>query len=416
VIPKGIMIRGLAMRRCFLLPPFALIVLAAPAWSQTAPRIETAALELKSPERYAVPAALEPGRFVKLMAPEDGILRLVAAPIGTMVKQTQEVVRLDTAEADARYKIADAQVKLKEAAAKTAKDAATASAEIALAKAEAELARLRVDRCTMRAPFDGLVLATPIDAGQFVPKGQALVDFGDVSRLRALVPVDRTAVQLGGNLAIMVEGKQATAKVRTIVPLPESFAALRELAAPYAAAWVELDNAKGDWQAGARVRAPGMPTGPITTVPAVAVHETPGRAGALLQVIRADYVTDLPVQVLGEISPERTQVSGAFRQGDTLIVSSSVPLAARTYIRFNGEGGSGEGGTHESSSTIAQVTPAPAPGPGVTVAPGNPNVAPIGSPGSASPTTKGAARPNTSTPTKSGTPTKPATKGNIDPF
>ncbi len=390
----------------------ALSLFSPPARSQTSARVETAPLELRSPDRYSMPIALEPGRFVKLIAPDDGLLRLVAVPVGSSVKQSQEVARLDTAEADARFKIADAQVKLKEAAGKGAKDAATAAAEVAVARAEAELARLRVDRCTLRAPYDGVVMAAPIDAGQFVSKGQVVAELGDVSRLRALVPVDRTGVQVGGNLAVTIEGRPATGKVRAVVPLPETFATLRELAAPYAAAWVEIDNVKNEWQAGQRVRAPGMPAGPITNVPAIAVHETPGRAGAFVQVIRAEYVNDLPVQVLGESSPERLQVSGAFRQGDVLIVSSSLPLAARTFIRFNGESGGGDGQYGESAGSMAQV--APTTPPPVTITPGNPGVAPIGAPGSAAPTTKGA--PTKGAATKPGTPGKAAPKGNFDPF
>lgn len=389
------------------------------AWSQTAARVETMPLELKSSERYTITVALEPGRLVRLVAPDDAVLRLVAAPIGATVKQTQEVIRLDSAEPDARLKIAEAHHRLKEAASKAAKGSEIAAAEVAVAKAEVDLARLHVDRRTLRAPFDGQVLAAPIDPGQFVTKGQTVAEFGDVSHLRALVPVDRASVQVGGDLPLVVEGRSVNAKVRAVVALPESFAALRELAASFAAAWVEVDNARGEWQPGLRVRAPGTPTGPIAGVPSVALHADPSRAGGIAQVIRADYVTDVPVQVLGELAPDRVQVSGAFRPGDLLIVSTSVPLAARTFIRFGGEG------AEQGTGSVAQVAP-PAP-PSVTMTPGNPVVAPIGSPGGVQPATKAAARPGpapsttarpnpTGPATKAGTPAKAATKGTIDPF
>ena len=52
-----------------------------------------------------------------------------------------------------------------------------------------------------------------------------------------------------------------------------------------------------------------------------------------MQVIRNEYVTDIPVRVLGHPGPERVQVSGLFRPNDALVVSSSVPLLAGTLIR-----------------------------------------------------------------------------------
>ncbi len=54
----------------------------------------------------------------------------------------------------------------------------------------------------------------------------------------------------------------------------------------------------------------------------------------MVQVLRNEYVTNVPVDVLGKIGPERLQVSGALRSTDALIVSSSVALLAGTLVRF----------------------------------------------------------------------------------
>lgn len=389
--------RRLAVAACLLLAP------SAAAQTITGARIETAPVELRQPERYQSPIVLGPTRHVRLMAPDDAVVRLIEPALGSLVKQRQEVVRLDTDEAEATLKVAEARLKVREAAAKASKDP-VAGAELAVAQAELAAARLKVDRRTLRAPFEGVLLATLADPGQFVTRGEPIAELGDVSRLRALVPADRGSVQPGGTIAILVEGKPANARVRAVVPLPESFASLRELATPYAGAWIELDNPRGEWQAGMRVKPPGLPVGPITVVAGSAIHEVPGRPGATVQVIRADYVQDLPVVVLGEIGPDRIQVSGPFRDGDMAIVSSSIPLAARTYVRF---GGGGDAGTTnpESGNPTVQLN-APAGQPAASVAPGNPAVAPIGAPGSAAP---GAARP------ANPTPGKPAAKGNT-PF
>ena len=87
---------------------------------------------------------------------------------------------------------------------------------------------------------------------------------------------------------------------------------------------------------------------------------------------------------------------------DALIVSSSVPLAARTLIRFGGAGGAVEGSAPRPGEVgeMAGITP-PTRTPGAA-----PGIAPIGAPGSAAPRApaRPPARPATA---KSATP-KPA--------
>jgi multidrug resistance efflux pump len=68
-----------------------------------------------------------------------------------------------------------------------------AEARLDAARARAELAGLDLERCILRAPFAGRLLAAPVDTGQFVAKGTTVAELADVSRLRVLVPVDRTA-------------------------------------------------------------------------------------------------------------------------------------------------------------------------------------------------------------------------------
>ena len=59
------------------------------------------------------------------------------------------------------------------------------------AQARAELAQLQLDRCTLHAPFAGRVTAIPVYSGQYVLKGNTLLEIADVSGLKALHPVDR---------------------------------------------------------------------------------------------------------------------------------------------------------------------------------------------------------------------------------
>jgi hypothetical protein len=132
------------------------------------------------------------------------------------------------------------------------------------------------------------------------------------------------------------------------LPLPESYSSLRELAAPFASAWVVVPNPKAELAPGLRIRSANLPVTPIATVPKESIKSAEGPAGsaaAMVQVLRNEYVTNVPVDVLGKIGPGRLQVSGALRFTDALIVSSSVPLLAGTLVRFAHAAGPGIEGT-----------------------------------------------------------------------
>ena len=225
-------------------------------------------------------------------------------------------------------------------------------AQVEAAEARAELAQLELDRLTLRAPFAGRVLSVPVSSGQFVLKGTVLAEVADVSALRALVPVDRRGVKAGTDATVFVEEQEQSAKVQSVVPLLEAFSQLRELAAPYASAWIQVPNPNGELEPGLRVRSATLPNTPIASVPRGSLKKAEGAAGSqgsLVQVIRSEYVTNVPVEVLGKVGPERIQITGAFRPTDALIVSSSVPLLAGTLVRF----------TQGTSSGIEGTTPSP---------------------------------------------------------
>ncbi len=145
-------------------------------------------------------------------------------------------------------------------------------------------------------------------------------------------------------LNVAVEEQEAECKVQAILPLPDSYARLRELATPFAAASVIFANTHGQLDAGFRARPAGVPTAALANIPrrAIKTDDLRGAASSMVQVIRNEYVTNIPVHQLGAIDAERMQVSGPFRATDALIVGASVPLAPGTLVRFN-EGPSARG-------------------------------------------------------------------------
>jgi multidrug efflux pump subunit AcrA (membrane-fusion protein) len=350
----------------------------------TSATIDAIPLELTMPERFQVVSTLEPIRRVLIVAPADGLIRTVDAGLGATVRQTQEIAQFDRAEAAARLTIAEAELKEKQArlAAVQTPDA-VGQAQVEAAEARVELARIALDRLTLRAPFPGRIVECPVAAGQYVLKGTVIAELADVSALRARAPVDRRYAKVGGDLRVQIEEEDQTAKIQSIGPLLSTaeYKPLRELVAPFATAWVQVDNPKGDLEPGLRVRSSNVPVTAIATVPSGAVKPVkPGSNASQVQVIRNEYVTNVPVHVLGKVGPDRLQVSGAFRLRDGLIASSSTPLLAGTLIRFGQGAPAFEGATPDparrgqdaSVAAPGNTTPSTAPRPRATPAPRRP--------------------------------------------
>jgi membrane fusion protein (multidrug efflux system) len=348
-------------------------------WAQalpTAATIESIPLELTMPENYHITSALEPIRRVSLVAPADGMIRSMGAPLGTVVRASQEIAQLDRAEASVRLKVAQAEVREKQAMAKAAAHSPNEEyykAQLEAAEARQELAQLELDRLTLRAPFTGKITALPVCSGQYVLKGTVIAELADVTSLKSLVPVDRRTVNEGSEAKVFVEEQEQKAKIQSILPLPENFASLRDLAAPFASAWVVVANTKGDLAAGLRVRSATLPITPLATVPkdSIKTTESAGAApGSFVQVLRNEYVTNIPVTVLGKVGAERIQVTGALRSTDALIVSSSVALLPGTLVRFSGSASTGiEGSTPNPARQGAAAGIAPPAGASGATAP-----------------------------------------------
>ena len=96
-----------------------------------------------------------------------------------------------------------------------------------------------------------------------------------------------------------------------------------------------MPNRQGELEPGLRVRSATLPNTPIATIaqgPLKKAEGADGSGAGIVQVIRNEYVTNVPVEVLGKVGPRRVQVTGAFRPTDALIVRSSVPCSPGTLV------------------------------------------------------------------------------------
>ena len=376
---------------------FAGLINSAEAQSTNSVAVETIKLDLVDPSRYQIPIILEPNLRVEVMAMSDGVVKTITTQVGSMVREGQEVAKLDQAEAYVELAITQALLKEVQAELKMVQESPAgliAEAKVEAAQARVQKAQLVVDRCVLRAPFAGRVVAVSATAGQFIQKGQSVVEIADLATLRVLTPIERptggttaSAALIGKTTKLIGEDRIIEGKIEAILPLVDIFVALRDLHANLSCAWVSISNADGLLEAGTRVGSSVLPDSPITLIPSAALktddpRNPKGSVTPTVQILRNEYVVDVPVRLLGKAGPGRVQVCGGFRPADALIIYSKVPLVAGTLVRFSGTGktlGSelrppDPNARGIDADVISPVTTAGA------------RVAPIGTPGSAAPT------------------------------
>jgi len=142
--------------------------------------ILTVFLFLNARAEEAATAYLEPGRVIKVSAPETGLVLEVLVDEGDKVSSGEELVRLDTRVVEQEAAIASAQAKVLERRLeklqKLFKKKFASEDEVARAESELEITRLRqkraeaqMERLTLRTPIDGVVTEVRYDEAESVP-------------------------------------------------------------------------------------------------------------------------------------------------------------------------------------------------------------------------------------------------------
>jgi RND family efflux transporter MFP subunit len=295
-------------------------------------------LHLTEPSEFRVPLQLEPIRSVDLAATVDGVVRSVQIGPGQAVAKQAEAIRMENMEqqlilnrATALYKAA--QIEAKRAAAAGDRDQADlAGAQLEAAKAEFELAQYRLERMSVRVPFDGTALDIRAIEGQVVRAGEPLATVADTSRLRVEIPVDRKTAAPGAPIQINIEETPVSGVIEQVLPLDPRFEKLRDIVNSAATAVVIFDNAGDRFKVGQTVHAPVIPRHPVAEIANGCLANT-GDGNRKVQVIRNNVVRDVNVQLLGQVGAERVHVSGPLDNGDEIIVSASQPLVDGTQVR-----------------------------------------------------------------------------------
>ncbi|HXG45494.1 MAG TPA: efflux RND transporter periplasmic adaptor subunit [Gemmatimonadales bacterium] len=272
------------------------------------------------------------------------LLRIDDAAIRDGYQAARSALRAAELSADLARRNAERAAALAQAGAIAERDLETArwnetSAAAQLADARTRLAQAeqQLARTVVRAPFAGVVSERPVNAGDVVQVGTALVTVVDPSRLKleAAVPAGRLErLTAGAPVEFTVaglEGKTFSGRVARINPAVDP--ATRQIRIT-----VQVPNPGGRLFVG--LFAQGRVALAATTgiaVPSRAVDER-GITPSVLR-LRASRVERVPVGlgVRDEIAEQVEIVSGV-SAGDTLLVGTAPGIAEGSVVRVVGEG------------------------------------------------------------------------------
>lgn len=200
-------------------------------------------------------------------------------------------------------------------------------------EATAELARLNMERCVIKAPFDGAVEAVPVELGERVSIGTALVTLVDASHVEIAIrlPVSvRTRVFAGASCRVDIESAgdfSWTGTVDRIDPVADSDTRTF-------AVYVDVDNSDFECplMPGSFVRGEiaGRAIADALIVPRGAIH------GDSVFVLEGDVARQRSVMVERPLG-ERAVVRGDLRGGDLLILSNLDQLSDGAAVRASAE-------------------------------------------------------------------------------
>lgn len=225
-------------------------LLLTPALAAAAPEIRVPTVAASAASAGAVAdfdAVLQPVRQVTVTAQVGGNVLALRVKAGDTVKRGQALVRIDDRDMRAGVARSDAAVAQAEAEARNAEVALTRSRDLQKSgfvsqaavdtadtqhkAAQAGLAQARAARvqatvaqgyAELSAPFDAVVLATHVEAGDLALPGRALVTLYEPGRMRAVVqvPASRaTAVGAARDVQVQLpDGRTLRPVVRELLP------------------------------------------------------------------------------------------------------------------------------------------------------------------------------------------------------
>lgn len=163
--------------------------------------VEVIAIERRDlSETLTVVGSLEANESVDIRSEVGGLVRVIFFEEGQQVTAGKVLVKIDDAELlaqlaqiEARFKLAELNVarseNLSESRTIPQSEYDRARSEFAAVQAERTLLRLRLEKTEIKAPFDGVLGARTISAGDVVTTSTVITKLDDLSRLKITFPV-----------------------------------------------------------------------------------------------------------------------------------------------------------------------------------------------------------------------------------
>lgn len=158
--------------------------------------VEVAAIRQRDlTEMLSLVGSLAPNESAQIRAEISGQVRAVLFEEGGMVKKGQVLLKIDDAELRAQLAQAEARFHLNELSLKRSQnltesrsmsqaEADRVRSEFAASEAEVQLLRIRLAKMELKAPFDGVVGARTISAGDYITAATIVTTLNDLSRLK----------------------------------------------------------------------------------------------------------------------------------------------------------------------------------------------------------------------------------------
>lgn len=277
-------------------------------------------------------------RSVTILAPFDCVVKSIDAKEGRAVNAQVEILRLDnqrldlvTKRATAARDVAQSELRVARTS-NSAEQIKLAEAKLLVAEADWSIAVFDLAAASIRAPYAATLLRVHVSEGQQLKAGQPLVTFGDVSKLKCRLPVDREVVKEGAILELTIEAQSVKALVESVTVLDPEHDKQRELAVSAATAVAVIESGSGGWHPGQVVYGPLSPRGSVLSVPLPSV-KTDASGSRMVQVLREGVIRNVPVTLHGQMGKEAIFVSGQFSEHDELVLSTTQELADGTTVK-----------------------------------------------------------------------------------
>lgn len=147
--------------------------------------------------RGIVPVELKPSRPRVLSAPFSALLEQILVRDGEEVKKGQEVARFDAVSLaeeieDKRRDMADFVERVQNAAGASAREREYAREELARKADSLREAQNRLEQAALLAPVDGRVVEVQAKAGQFLKRGEAVLELAELGDTEIVASVPST--------------------------------------------------------------------------------------------------------------------------------------------------------------------------------------------------------------------------------